>query len=103
MRIVFTVAFGASLCVSGAALAAQSAPSPDRPNEIVYSNIAGPAEVTNAPNGDDTIVCNYQRETGTLFVSRICRTLRAWKKMQADSQEFLEFDHLGAHQAGEHG
>jgi hypothetical protein len=100
MRLVFAIALGAGLYISGAATAAPPVPSPDRPNEIVYSNIAGPAEVTNAPNGDDTIVCNYQRETGSLFVSRICRTLRAWKKMQADSQEFLEFDHLGAHQAG---
>jgi hypothetical protein len=101
MRIVFAVALGAGLCITGAALAA--APSQDRPNEIIYSNVAGPAEVTNAPDGDDTIVCNYQRETGSLLTSRICRTLRAWKKMQADSQEFLQFDHLGAHQAGEHG
>ena len=95
-----SVIFGAALVVSGAAFAADPSASASRANEIVYSNIAGPAEVPNAPNGDDTIVCNYQRETGTLFVDRVCRTLRAWKTMQADSREFLEFQHLGAHQAG---
>lgn len=84
-------------------LAAQTSnPPPARSNEIVYTNIAGPAEVPNAPNGDDTMVCNYQHETGSLLVTRICRTLRAWKIMQSDSREFLEFQHLGAHQAGEH-
>ncbi|MBL6853936.1 MAG: hypothetical protein ISQ86_11170 [Alphaproteobacteria bacterium] len=80
-----------------------AADTPGRPNEIVYTNVAGPAEVPNAPNGDDTIVCNYERETGTLFEERVCRTLRAWKMMQADSREFMEFQHLGSHQAGEGG
>jgi hypothetical protein len=96
------VVAGAACLMSGTAFAASDNSSSDRPNEIVMSNIAGPAEVQGAPNGDDTIVCNYQRQTGTLFVDRVCRTLRAWKTMQADSQEFLQFDHLGAHQAGEH-
>lgn len=100
--IAFAVALGTGLYASGAAFAVEPTTSPDRPNEIIYANIAGPAEVPNAPDGDDTIVCNYQRETGTLFVTRVCRTLRAWKKMQADSQEFLAFDHLGAHQASGH-
>ena len=93
---VIGLAFSASCVFAGDAPAAAG-----RPNEIIYTNIAGPAEVTNAPNGDDTIVCNYQRMTGTLFVDRVCRTLRAWKKMQADSQEFLQFDHLGAHRVDE--
>jgi hypothetical protein len=82
----------------GAPLAAEASDPPSsRPNEIIYANIAGPAEVPNAPDGDDTMVCNYQRMTGTLFVDRVCRTLRAWKKMQSDSQEFFAYDHLGAH------
>ena len=80
------------------ALAADPAPA-TRLNEIAYTNIAGPAEVADAPAGDGTMVCNYQHETGSLLTTRVCRTLRAWKKMQADSREFLEFQHLGAHQA----
>jgi hypothetical protein len=88
--------FCAAVALAAAApLAAQADDA--RPNEIVYANIAGPAEVPDAPAGDDTMVCNYQRMTGTLFVDRVCRTLRAWKKMQSDSQEFFEYDHLGAH------
>ena len=85
--------------VATPAMAQKSDPPASRPNEIVYQNIAGPAEVPNAPAGDDTMVCNYQRMTGTLFVDRVCRTLRAWKTMQADSREFVEFQHLGSHQA----
>jgi len=100
MRVVGFIAFAATLSFSGAVFA-QGVPSA-RPNEVIMSNIAGPAEVTNAPNGDDTIVCNYQHETGSLLVTRVCRTLRAWKQMQADSREFFDFQHLGAHQAGEH-
>lgn len=96
---IISIVMGVALAASGAAVAADPAASNTRPNEIVYTNIAGPAEVPNAPNGDDTIVCNYQRMTGTLFQDRVCRTLRAWKMMEADSQEFLSFDHLGAHQA----
>jgi hypothetical protein len=91
------------LVFSPMAFAADPSPAPNRPNEVVYTNVAGPAEVPNAPAGDDTMVCNYQHETGSLLVTRVCRTLRAWKTMQSDSQEFLQFDHLGAHQAGEHG
>jgi len=97
-----SIAFAAALAASATALAADPSAANGRPNEIVYNNIAGPAEVPNAPAGDDTIVCNYQRMTGTLFVERVCRTLRAWKTMQSDSREFFEFQHLGAHQAGEH-
>ena len=87
-----------ALALSGPALAA-GPQAPARPNEIAYTNIAGPAEVPDAPAGDDTTVCNYQHETGSLLVTRVCRTLRSWKKMQSDSREFLEFQHLGAHQA----
>ena len=95
--------FAAVAVLAAAPVAAQTSGAPAaNPNEIVYSNIAGPAEVPNAPNGDDTIVCNYQHETGSLLVTRVCRTLRAWKIMQSDSREFLEFQHLGSHQAGEH-
>ena len=97
MRRVLLLA--AIALVATPAAAQKSDPAPSKPNEIIYRNIAGPAEVPDAPNGDDTMVCNYQRETGTLFEERVCRTLRAWKTMQADSREFVEFQHLGAHQA----
>ena len=75
---------------------------PALPGNTTYQ--AGePSNVVNPPNGDATIVCNYQRETGTLFVSKVCRTLRAWKQMQADAQEYMGFGFRGGHQAGEGG
>jgi len=98
----YLVLLTASVLIAAAPVASQAAdPVSTRPNELIYRDIAGPAEVPNAPDGDDTMVCNYQHETGSLLVTRVCRTLRAWKKMQADSREFLEFQHLGSHQVDE--
>lgn len=81
---------------------AQTSIPPALPGNTIYSTQA-PAEVTNAPNGDNTMVCNYQTEIGSLFITKVCRTLRAWKLMQADAQEFQGFGFRGAHQCGEGG
>lgn len=97
MRLVLSTAV--VFAVTLPALAQTDPPPAATPNEIVYRNIAGPAEVPNAPAGDDTMVCNYQQETGSLMITRVCRTLRAWKIMQADAHEFFEYNHLGAHAA----
>jgi hypothetical protein len=102
--IVFSLVAGVSLFVAGGAMA-QTSPTPDLPGQTHYDadyQAGGPTDVKNAPNGDDTEVCNYQRETGSLLTTRVCRTLRAWKLMQSEAREFFEFQHLGAHQAGEH-
>lgn len=99
LRILTAVAvFG---LLSTAALAENAAIPPALPANVTYEP-GQPTDLQNAPNGDDTMVCNYQRETGSLLTSRVCRTLRAWKKMQADAREFFEFQHLGSHQIGEH-
>lgn len=81
---------------------AQTSIPPALPGNTIYSTQA-PAEVTNPPNGDNTIVCNYQRETGSLFISKVCRTLRAWKLMQADAHDYMAFGFRGSHQAGDGG
>ena len=94
-----TVIFG--LSATGSFAQNTSIP-PALPGNTIYSTQA-PAEVTNPPNGDDTIVCNYQTEIGSLFITKVCRTLRAWKAMQADAQEFQGFGFRGAHQCGEGG
>lgn len=88
------VALTAGLCSSYAAMAQ---PAPATPPVISYADIQ-PTTVENAPNGDDTIVCNYQHETGSLMISRVCRTLRAWKVMQKEAREFMGFAFRGAHQ-----
>ncbi len=80
-----------------AAVAQDASVPPTLPANTIYSTSA-PAEVTNPPNGDDTQVCNYQRETGSLLITRVCRTLRAWKAMQAASREFMDFGFRGSHQ-----
>jgi hypothetical protein len=51
---------------------------------------------------DETIVCKYERDTGTLMMVQVCRTARAWKIMQADAQEFMEFGFRGSHQVDDH-
>ena len=100
MRLVVLTA-AAILALSASASFAQDASVPPAlPGNTTYQ--AGePTGVVNAPNGDDTIVCNYQRETGTLFVSKVCRTLRAWKMMQTDAHEYMGYGFRGTHQVDE--
>ncbi|HJW41128.1 MAG TPA: hypothetical protein VJ476_07855 [Rhizomicrobium sp.] len=86
---------------AGAALAQTSIP-PVLPANPVPGVAPPPAgSVSNAPITDDTIVCKYERDTGTLFMIQVCRTQRAWKIMQADAQEFMEFGFRGSHQKDE--
>lgn len=52
---------------------------------------------------DNTIICIYQRPTGTLLTDRVCRTHRAWALMKTDAQEWMEFGNRGSHQSDENG
>ena len=102
MRLaVLTAVVVLSLSATGSFAQNASIP-PALPGNTIYSTQA-PAEVTNPPRGDDTMVCDYQTEIGTLFITKVCRTLRAWKLMQADAKEFMGFGFRGAHQCGEGG
>jgi len=86
---------------AGAAMAQTSIP-PVLPANPV-PGVAAPAIAPNAPITDDTIVCKYERDTGTLMMVQVCRTQRAWKLMQSDAQEFMEFGFRGSHQTDENG
>ena len=97
----FVLLIATALCASAPAMA-DSSPSPTMPAQTSYADIQ-PTSITNPPDGDNTEVCNYQRETGSLFTTRVCRTLRAWKLMQSEAREFMDFGLRGAHQAGEGG
>jgi hypothetical protein len=88
---------------AGAALAQTSIPPilPANPEPSVAP--PPPGTVANAPITDDTIVCKYERDTGTLFTIQVCRTQRAWKMMEADAKEYMEFGFRGSHQVDENG
>jgi hypothetical protein len=102
LRPIAALALGLVL-TAGAALAQTSIP-PVLPANPVPGVAPPPAgTVSNAPITDDTIVCKYERDTGTLFITQVCRTQRAWKLMQADAQEFMEFGFRGSHQTDENG
>ena len=91
------------LGLSGTGSFAQNASIPPAlPGNTIYSTQA-PAEVTNPPRGNATIVCNYQTEIGSLFITKVCRSLRAWKLMQEDARDYMAFGFRGSHQAGEGG
>src|SRR6201999_4179602 len=83
---ILSVTVLAGVLFAGTALAQVTNPTPTMPAQTTY--YSSPTQV-NGPAGDDTIVCNYQRETGSLMISRVCRTLRAWKRMQADAKEYM--------------
>ncbi|HXC57492.1 MAG TPA: hypothetical protein VNU97_19490 [Rhizomicrobium sp.] len=87
------------VAMTGSALA-QTSVTPTLPANTDYREY-NPTNPPSAPNGDNTIVCNYQRETGSLLITRVCRTLRAWKLMQADAKEFMGFGFRGSHQVDE--
>jgi hypothetical protein len=87
------------LAASSSAIAQTSIP-PALPGNTDY-RVYSPTNPPQVTNGDDTVVCNYQRETGSLFISRVCRTLRAWKLMQTDAKDYMEFGFRGSHQAGD--
>ena len=72
-----------------------AAPAAARPNPNAPMPVRPRPETAVA---DETIVCKYERDTGTLMMVQVCRTERAWKAMQADAQEFMEFGFRGSHQ-----
>jgi hypothetical protein len=92
------MAIGLMAATSGA-IAQRSIP-PALPGNTDY-RVYSPTNPPQVTNGDDTVVCNYQRETGSLFISRVCRTLRAWKLMQADARDYMEFGFRGGSQGNE--
>ena len=95
-RLIVGVGF---LLSAGAAMAQTSIPPvlPANPEP----GVATPATVPTGPVTDDTIICKYERNTGTLLMVQVCRTHRAWKLMQSDAQEFMEFGFRGSHQTDE--
>jgi hypothetical protein len=104
LAISFLAATGAAVAQTSVPPALPANPTPGivspTDNTIYFSN-ASPAEPPIAPNGDNTIVCNYQRETGSLMISRVCRTLRAWKLMESDAKDYMEFGFRGGSQGNE--
>ena len=94
MRKILGVMFVLGISTVGA-MAQSKDVAPLLPATTTYTEYS-PTRPPSAPNGDNTIVCNYQRETGSLFVTRVCRTLRAWKLMQADAREFMDYGERGA-------
>ncbi len=92
----------AGLVLSVGAAWAQTSIPPALPANPV-PGVAAPASVSNAPITDDTIVCKYERNTGTLMMIQVCRTQRAWKAMESDAKEFMEFGFRGSHQTDENG
>jgi hypothetical protein len=72
---------------------------------------ANPTPGTAAPSGqqaanvitDDTIVCKYEKYTGSLMMTRVCRTQRAWKFMEDAAHEFMEFGFRGGSQGNQPG
>ena len=96
MRSIALTALALGLLTTAAA-AQTTDPTVTMPANTIYTYYS-PTNPPATPNGDDTMVCNYQRETGSLITTRVCRTLRAWKAMQHDAQEFMEFGFRGSHQ-----
>jgi hypothetical protein len=90
------------LMLAGGAAAQNAAIPPALPANPT-PGVAAPDASPTAPAstaGDDAIVCKYEKMTGSLMTSRVCRTQRAWKLMQTESQELLRFDNLGSKQIG---
>jgi len=81
---------------AGAAWAQTSIP-PVLPGNPV-PGIATPISLSNPAITDDSIICKYERNTGTLMMIQVCRTQRAWKAMEADAKEFMEYGFRGSHQ-----
>jgi len=89
------------LASAGTAFAQISVP-PALPANPV-PGVAAPTTAPDAPITDETIVCKYEHDTGTLMMVQVCRTQRAWKQMQSDAQEYMEFGFRGSHQTDEGG
>lgn len=97
MRIAIVgLAFGLALG-AGAAVAQTSVPPalPANPEPTVTPTAAASLVIN-----DDSIICKYEHTTGTLLMEQVCRTQRAWKLMQAEAQEFMEYGFRGSHQCG---
>lgn len=39
---------------------------------------------------DSAIICRYEMESGTRFMSRICHTRRQWKQKERDAYDLLD-------------
>jgi len=96
MRPGFAVLTAALAATLGAASAQTSIP-PVLPGNPV-PGVATPVSVTNPAFTDDSIICKYERNTGTLMMIQVCRTQRAWKAMEADAKEYMEYGFRGSHQ-----
>jgi hypothetical protein len=60
--------------------------------------VPGAATSLSTSINDDTTICKYEHMTGSLIVTQVCRTQRAWKLMESDAKEFMEFGFRGSHQ-----
>ena len=79
---------------TGAAMAqSDPGPIPQGPPSVTppanAANVTAPADT--APVSDDkTVVCRYERATGTLFQTRICHTNAEWKQRTEDAHNLME-------------
>jgi hypothetical protein len=103
MRLAILIA-GVSFAAALGAANAQIQPplTPPAAGPSVTAGGTAPAATVRPKPGtfadDETLVCRYERDTGTLMMVQVCRTERAWKAMQSDAQEFMEFGFRGSHQ-----
>jgi hypothetical protein len=77
----------------GAAMAdSNPGPIPQGPPSVAAPNapiVTAPADAA-AASDDNTIVCHYERATGTLFQTRICHTNRQWKQKTEDAHNLMD-------------
>jgi hypothetical protein len=87
MRQLFPVLVLAGvLAASGAVAQINPEPVPQGPPSSAPSSATAAKPV--AP--DSEIVCRYEQETGTRFMSRICHTKRQWKQRERDAYDLLD-------------
>ena len=87
------VAVVLACALAGPAMAdSNPGPIPQGPPSIAAPNapiVTAPAD-TAASGEDNTVVCHYERATGTMFQTRICHTNREWKQKTQDAHNLME-------------
>ena len=62
--------------------------SPAQPASIPETGAS--AAPTPVANDDNIVICHYSKQTGTLFMTRICHTKREWARQSQDAHDLMD-------------
>jgi len=85
-QLIPVLALAGVLTASGAWAQINPEPVPQGP-----PSAAAPTGTETKPTDPgDVVICRYERETGTRFMSHICHTKRQWKQRERDAYDLLD-------------